>query len=230
MKKIIFLCLLYFILSSCSNCDPTDTDPVLANQSKAITRYDDCNFGIYKGVVINNSGIIEVNINNDLTIAANLILDGTHYTFTTNEKATLNKEIIGLTFNSKVGSFDFNVKENGQNPNITNILIAEHPNCRMLVVKETASKQIECYEGRYTGNDAGVFNFILTTNGPISGFVASKNNLEPMKINGFRKEDSLISGTFNDATFEGILQENNSNGTWKNEKDQAGIWVAKRKL
>ena len=230
MKKIICLSVLLLVLNSCSNCDPTENNIPLATQSKAIAQYDQSNFGIYKGVVINNSGILEVNINNDQTISAQLLLEGNSYTLTTTEKVVLNQEISGLTFSCKAFSFDFNVQEQGENPTITNIIMAEHPNCKMLVLKETASNQIECYEGRYTGTDAGVFNFLHTKNGLIKGLIASKNHLEPVLLNGLKTENTSVSGTFNGATFEGILQENNSNGTWKKEATEIGIWVAKRKL
>ena len=118
MKKLFSLLFIVTFLISCSKDSSSDSTPSLSNTPIAKLEYDSSNFGIYKGIFTGSSGIITINIKNDGSLNATMVLDGTTYTFTTTETVAENQAISSLTFTSGAMSFDFNTDANGDNPNI----------------------------------------------------------------------------------------------------------------
>ena len=87
IKPIITLFIhLSLILNSCTKSDDNQTTPTNLSESPiAKPQFNNSNFGIYKGVFVGSSGIINVNLNNDNTISSTLIINGVTHNFTTNQ-------------------------------------------------------------------------------------------------------------------------------------------------
>ena len=226
IQKIIVI-IGILILHSCSNCDPS-TDGKLPNESIAKTAYNNSNFGIYKGILVGSSGIVLININNNGTTNALLTIDGVQYEFNAIEQVTENKSI-PIRFKNNNDSFDFMVGKNGENPTILNCNLKNYPQVKIQVAKEQSRSPIKCFQGRYTGDDAGIFNFYIDEKGGIYGMAKSKydDNIHP--LNGSLHSQNLITGTIiTDGQFEGSISSIYYEGSWQKSQENSGIWYAKR--
>mgnify|MGYP000851618656 CR=1 FL=1 len=134
MKKIIFLFFIGIVLKSCSN-DDDNSGSSLSNTPQAKAQFDNNNYGIYKGVFVGSSGIVLININNEGSLTATIVIDGVPFVFTTTETVTEGTTITGLTFTSGTSSFDFNVGSNGSVPFVSNHNITGHPNASIDIIK-----------------------------------------------------------------------------------------------
>jgi hypothetical protein len=232
MKKIILsgvLLLLTIYFTSCSKKSETDTPiDTLTQTPTAKAQFDNSNFGIYKGVFVGSSGYIIVDISNSGTTLATLIVNGVVYNFTTSQTVTQGQTTT-LSFVSGTSSFTFTVSANGANPTITNLNINGHPNAAILVVKETSTAIVKCFEGNYIGGDAGIFNAVIYNN-LIKGLAKSNSNViyivsGTVNNNQINATGSVSSG----ATFVGQLSGMNTSGTWTNGASALnGNWTGVR--
>ncbi len=226
IQKIIIL-LGLLILHSCSNCDPS-TDEKLPNESIAKTAYNNSNFGIYKGILVGSSGIVMININNNGTTNALLTIDGVRLEFNAIEQVTEHQST-PIRFANNDNSFDFMVGKNGENPTILNCNFKNYPQVKIQVAKEQSSSPIKCYQGRYTGDDAGIFNFYIDEKGGIYGMAKSKYNDDILTLNGSLYSENSITGTIiADGQFEGTISSNYYEGSWQKSQENSGIWYATR--
>jgi hypothetical protein len=235
MKSIKSICSFFIILSlllnSCSKSDGEVTNENSLSQVPiAKSKFDKSNFGIYKGVFVGSSGTIIVNVNNDNTLSATLIINGITYNFTTNETLQQNKDIT-INFVSGSDSLTFSVSANGDNPTFTNLNIDGHPNAAIIAVKETSTTLIKCYEGTYSGGDHGVFNALIYGN-VIKGLVKSSTILNnPEYTADGTVNNNQINATGNvsiGATFIGTLNGDNFSGTWNYYNYSKGTWTGNR--
>ena len=232
MKSIKSICSFFIILSllfnSCSKSDGEVTNENSLSQVPiAKSKFDKSNFGIYKGVFVGSSGIIIVNVNNDNTLSATLIINGITYNFTTNETLQQNKDIT-INFVSGSDSLTFSVSANGDNPNFTNLKIEGHLNAAINVVKETSTTLIKCYEGTYSGGSGGVFNVLIYGNS-IKGLVENNSTNLIDIAEGEVNNNQIIGDVTSRATFSGTLNGNSFSGTWENAQyNQIGTFTGKR--
>lgn len=221
LSNLIFL--LLFVFSSCSKNDGfISTD--LADTPSAKAEYDNSNFGIYKGVFVGSSGIIYIDINNDNTVSATLIIDGQRINFATSDAVQQNEATI-LNFSDGSDSFTFSVLANGATPAITYLFINGHPNSAILIVKETSSALVKCYEGSYTGSDAGIFNAVIYNNA-FKG-LAKKSDNTTFTVEGSVTDNQITAtGTVSGGNvFTGTLAGNNLSGNWINPlANLSGTW------
>jgi hypothetical protein len=226
IQKIIVI-MGILILHSCSNCDPS-TDEKLPNESTAKTAYNNSNFGIYKGILIGSSGIVMININNNGTTNAILTIDGVRHEFRAIDHVAEHQST-PIRFAKNDNSFDFMVGENGENPTILNCNLKNYPQVKIQVAKEQSSSPIKCYQGRYTGDDAGIFNFYIDEKGGIYGMAKSKYNDDILPLNGSLHSQNLITGTIiAEGEFEGTISSNYYQGSWQKSQENSGIWLANR--
>ena len=226
IQKIIIL-LGLLILHSCSNCDPS-TDEKLPNESIAKTAYNNSNFGIYKGILVGSSGIVMININNNGTTNALLTIDGVRLEFNAIEQVTEHQST-PIRFANNDNSFDFMVGKNGEDPTVLNCNLKNYPQVKIQVAKEQSSSPIKCYQGRYTGDDAGIFNFYIDEKGGIYGMAKSKYNDDILPLNGSLYSENSITGTIiADGQFEGTISSNYFEGSWQKSQENSGIWYANR--
>ncbi len=226
MKKLFLFLILGTLTLSCSSDSSSGNS--ISNTPEAKSQYDNSNFGIYKGVFVGSSGTVHIDINNNGTVVASLVIDGTTFTYTTTETVTLNSAINGLTFTNGSSSFDFSVDATGNSATISNIVISGHPNANIYIVKEFSDALVKCYTGSFSGDDSGVFNLIVS-DGEINGLAKSNSGNESINLQGL-EANNVITGSFSGGTFSGNVSGNNISGTWQNISSESGNWSGTRKL
>ena len=230
IKPIITLfILLSLILNSCTKSDDNQTTPTNLSESPiAKPQFNNSNFGIYKGVFVGSSGIINVNLNNDNTISSTLIINGVTHNFTTNQTIQQGQATL-VNFVNGSNSFSFSVGANGSSPTVSNININGHSDAAIIAAKETSTTIVKCYEGTYSGGETGIFNAITYGN-IMLGLIKSSNN-SIYTANG-TVNNNQISATGNvstGATFIGTLNGYNISGTWINSQfNLNGTWTGVR--
>ncbi len=231
MSKKIFFYLALLSLTAIFSCSKKDNKTVstLAETPIAKAQYDASNYGIYKGVFVGSSGTIIIDISNTSAITATLKIGTTTYNFTTTQTITLNTAST-IAFTSGSNSFTFSVDASGANPTITNLIIAGHPEAILLVVKETSTALVKCFEGTYSGSDAGTFNAVIYNNifkalvksTTTAGFDATADGAV---VSNVISAGSVSTG----ETFTGTLTGNDFSGTWNNSlSGDNGTWNGTR--
>ncbi|MDB5226425.1 MAG: hypothetical protein JWN78_618 [Bacteroidota bacterium] len=224
--KNLFVFILLGVIFTSNSCKKHDTS--FNDIPAAKSTFDNSNYGIYKGVFVGSSGIIIIDVNNGNTISATLKIDGTTYNFTTTQTISQNQSTT-INFTNGNNSFTFTVYANGSNPTITNLDIDGHPNAAILVVKETSTVLVKCFEGSYNGDDDGTFNAVIYGN-IIKAIVRSSYD-DIYYANGTVNNNQIsASGTVNTgAEFHGTLNGNSFSGTWNNtDYDYHGNWSGSR--
>jgi hypothetical protein len=226
MNKLIFL---FFAATAFFSCKKSSdgTDNSLAETPVAKVAFDNSNYGIYKGVFVGSSGIIIVNINNNNTVSATLTVDNVTYNFTTTQTVQQGQATT-VNFTSGVNSFTFTVSANGANPTITNLIVNGHPNAAILVVKETSTSLVKCFEGNYSGTESGIFNAVIY-NAQIKGL--AKSGINTYTVDGTVSNNQINAGgvTSGGSVFVGTVSGNSIAGTWSNTAVGAsGNWSGTR--
>ncbi|MBS1639483.1 MAG: hypothetical protein JST94_06955 [Bacteroidetes bacterium] len=210
---------------TCTTCSQTP-DAVAANDASSK--------GIYKGTIIGSSGTIKFDIaNNNSTITATLIIDGTTVTLTSTVVPTSSGVYIAPftgILNGQPISITFSVNSNGSSPSITTSNIPGHPNSVFSIAKETSSALVRCFEGTYHNagnNEDGTFNILVST--IVKGWVGksrAKGGSSATDINGTYANNILYWGqgtttqiaTVNGDTFEGTFNDGSGNITVKGKR------------
>ena len=221
--KTIFSLLILLLVLSCSNSDSNgDSNQTLSQVPSAKSQYDNSNFGIYKGVFIGSSGTIILDISNSTnSFTATLIIDGVTHNFITNQTIQQNQTTT-INFVEGSNSFTFTVSLNGSNPIITNLIINGHPNAALLVVKETSTVLIKCFEGTYSGTYSGTFNAVIYGN-IIKGIAKATSEVSVVTADGTVNNNQInaAGNTSSGAVFVGNLSGNTFSGTWSRTSDNA---------
>ncbi len=232
MKKIIILLVFSMAFASCSD-DSNDTttpdDNSLSTAPEAKAEFDASNYGVYKGIFVGSTGTVYVNINNNGSVSAKMIIDGTSYNFTTSEAVTNGQVTSGLTFTNGSSSFDFNVLGDGENPLIDNLNISGHANASVQIFKEYSFAHIKCYLGTFSGDSSGIFNLATTSDGYVLGLAVPNDDTNAIYMDG-SIEGTSITGTFEGGSFSGTVSGNTISGTWQNSVPENGSWTGTRKL
>jgi hypothetical protein len=234
MKRNLFrsiLCLLsIYIVFSCSSSDSDSNKPDLAQSPSAKAQFDNSNFGIYKGIFIGSSGTIILDIsNNSSSFTATLIIDGVTHNFITNQTIQQNQTTT-INFVEGTNSFTFTVSANGANPTITNLIINGHPNAAILVVKESSTVLIKCFEGTFSGDSDGIFNAVIYGN-VIKGIARAPSDIDYLIADGTVNNNQInaAGNASNGAVFVGTLNNNTFSGTWTNPGDDSnGTFTGER--
>ncbi|APA00510.1 hypothetical protein [Flavobacterium commune] len=228
MKKLLLSLLACASLLSCSNDDNDDNN--LSNSPTATASYDSKNYGIYKGVFVGSTGTIVINLkNNGTTLSATLVIDGTSYTYTSQDAVTegSNTEI---TFTHNNDYFDFTVNANGTNPTVSNIHISGHPEAAINVGKEESDVQVYCYVGTFIedGITGGTWNLIIYGN-KVTGMVLPNDGQVLPFIVGTISNNTITASIPDTATITGTLNGNTITGNWVSSTG-SGTWKSTRKL
>jgi hypothetical protein len=227
MKQVITIFATVLLFFSCSKSDDK-TDKEFAETPSAKAAYDNSNFGVYKGIFVGSSGFIIIDINNDNTVFATLIVHHVTDTFTTTQTVQQGQPTT-INFISGANSFTFTVAANGTDPVITNLIINGHPNAAILIVKETSTALVKCFEGTYGGRESGIFNALIY-NGQVKGLSQSSAGTSYV-MDGMVANNHINAGgtTSGGSTFVGTMTGNNISGTWSNVAQNAsGTWSGSR--
>jgi hypothetical protein len=234
MKKItsamLLFCVAILTITSCKKKDdnkttPTYTCTTCVTKPDALAANDASSKGIYKGVVIGSSGTIKFDIsNNNSTITATMVIDGTTVQLTSNVTWTNGQSYIAPftgTLNGAAVTINFKVDANGGNPIVTSADIPGHPNATFDLVKETSNALIECFEGTYstTEPETGTFNILLSRTlgkwggeSRKTGSTTSNDASGTIDQNGVMKDDEGHTiGTLSGDNISGSFQNEDNN-------------------
>lgn len=94
---------------------------------------------------------------------------------------------------------------------------------------------IGTWSGTYEGNDKGVWNFVVASDGKITGTMHSEQNEENYTISGRLStsgELTAVIGLPSDGEFRGTLSaDKKGNGTWVNSvptPERSGTWTGEK--
>ena len=229
MKKLLPILFFASLALSCSNDDKNDNDPQLSQTPDAIAAFDNDSNGIYKGVFVGSTGVIEININNDNTVNAELQIDGSSKLYSAGQTIVAGQTISNLTFSNGSDSFDFSVNSDGSSPSVTNVDIDGHIGATIEVVKEHSDALVECFEGGYSDEeDYGIFNIIIS-NGVIKGLAKSEVEDATFLVNG-SMNGSQMQGAYSAGSFSGTREGNSISGGYVSIWDISGSWSGNRSL
>ncbi|MCW3122514.1 MAG: hypothetical protein JWQ38_2006 [Flavipsychrobacter sp.] len=215
---------------ACASCS-TAPDAKAAN--------DNISKGIYKGIIVGSSGTIKFDImNNDTTIKAYMVIDGTSVTLTATVAWASGAAYVSPftgTLNGEAVSITFSVGADGGTPTITAMNIPGHPNASLTISKETSTNLIKCFEGTYkntTSGETGNFDLFLSTSlKKWSAKVKSTGGSKSIQVDGTFDGTKLSydygQGNNGSATLSG---DNIINGVFTTDKPENGTWEAKRTL
>lgn len=170
---------------TCTTC--TDTPDALAAN-------DGSSKGIYKGVVLGSSGTIMFNIaNNGTDITAVMVLDGQTVNLSSSVAWIAGQPYVADftgTLNGAAVTITFSVGLSGGTPTVTSSNIPGHPSATLVVIKETSTNLVECFEGTYSTTlpETGSFNIIVLRTAGLWGGVARITG-------GTAADDDDIDGT-----------------------------------
>lgn len=241
MKLINFVTLLFltvfFLTTGCKKDDKkTDsykcTSCTTTPEAKAAN--DAGGKGIYKGIVIGSTGTIKFDVQNSgSTIKAFLTIDGTAVELTSNITLEGSNSYVAPftgTLNGQQITITFSVGMNGSDPSITSANIPGHPNAQFVLVKETSTALIECYEGTYhtTKPKDGTFNIILSRAVNKWGGIARENGkTEADDVSGKIINNKLVE---DNGTTMATLANDEINGSFNDGNGQTVTIKGKRTL
>jgi len=248
MSKVFLAAAVLFMMFNTSCKKKSDSSPVTCTSCvttpDAKAAYDASSKGVYKGTVVGSSGTIKFDIgNNDSTITATMVIDGTTVVLTASVKWASGVAYVSSftgTLNGSPVSITFSVGVDGTDPTVTAINIPGHPGAVLSVSKETSTNLIMVFEGTYTdvsgGSDKGTFDLFLS------------KGLKVWKVNYKSSVDSSmgeIPGTFDPSnntlnfddghgtTIKGTLASDKIDGTYNGPATsgtKSGTWTCKRTL
>lgn len=223
-----FLIALCILATSCSRNDDDTTNNTLAQTPSAKAQFDSSNYGIYKGVFVGSTGTIIIDLNNTSGISATLVINGVAYNFSTTQTIQQNQNTT-VNFTSGSNSFTFSVSATGGTPTITNVIINGHPFAAIMVVKETSTTLVKCFEGTYSGGDSGIFNAVIYGNS-LKALVKGSDNSNFIAYGTISNNQITASGVVNtDIKFTGTVTDNTLSGSWTNVPySLSGTFTGKR--
>lgn len=234
-KKITVLLAATFIFFSCQKSVYNNTDS--ANTSagpEAKAQYDNTAFGVYKGVMVGSTGIIKMLVNNgDNVVKAYIFIDDvTRDTLTCTTPFTSGQAITNAHFVGRISLMDFSAEANGANPSIVNISIVGHGDVVGVIIHETSTQQVYCYQGTYTGSESGNFDCIKFGSSVIGLAKSSFGDIYQGNGDVVNNSFSIVLGSLSSgSTFGGSFNGDNCSGNWENSTiNYSGSFTGKRTL
>ena len=228
---IFFLITISLFAVSCTKGDSSQPFAKLlfADTSETKPYLDSTNFGVYKGVLAGGKGHLKMYFQNgDTIVNAYLNIDSLSDTLTCLQHFTLGDRINYAIFTGRISSFIFSADTSGQVAKLENIFISGQGNLIGQVAHESTTNRVYCYEGVYSGDEQGNFNFIQYgnkvaavaksyTGETYKGVSIFSGNIFSINMPG------SISAT---GTFEGGIDNVNKDhfsGTWVKSLSSSGI-------
>lgn len=248
MKTLTAILLITLFLSSCGK-DPVPPTPAfsteyqLPDRPEAMAAYDNSNYGIYKGVVINaqdSTATYKFNLYNYSAQPYALLYtgdkvqdslvryqkDNNGYILLPQKADTTRVPLNGPFYYTYFSSYNighslslvgFNVSAFGNGYQMSTQLYGN--STLNAILKEKSNNQVFCYEGSYNGSDSGRIAFVMSTDS-IVAIRASVWSPQFFKL----ATAHVTNGSFtllqpddvsgNTFTFTGTVQNNTCLGTW----------------
>ena len=94
---------------------------------------------------------------------------------------------------------------------------------------ENNSQYEGIWKGTYTGDDSGVWQVVITSNGSLNGTFSSSSADVTIELNGNVDSNGHLEATYEffliNGEFTGDIEGNNASGIWKNNTDELeGTW------
>ena len=232
--KLFLIAPILFLFLSCSSDDSSSVEFATTPETKP--EVDGTSFGVYKGLLMGVEGSVKVVINNGDNMAnAYIYRDGVvKETLTTTATFTVGEAISNAHFSNANVSFDFSVEADGSNPVMENVVVN---NARVAVVdgyliRETSDVQVYCYEGRFSGDDSGIFKCMI--NGTqLVGYVLNSDD-ETYSASAIVTDNSfsaVFGSVSSGANFQGSFTLYACGGDWYNlETGESGTFRGPRTL
>lgn len=100
---------------------------------------------------------------------------------------------------------------------------------------ETISDYIGTWSGTYEGNDTGLWNLVVASDGKVTGTMHSETNNENYNISGYLNSSGQLTADLGlpaDGQFTGTLNtDEKGNGNWTNnvpEPARSGSWTGEK--
>lgn len=165
MKEKLLSLLLFIVVVSfvqCSKKGSGGNNPWQDSIPTAEVKYDNSNFGVYRGVFVGSKGFVTVGLNNNGTLHAQVKVDGQGYDLGTSQNVELNKPV-SINFANSVMSFTFSCDADGSNPVVSNIVFAGHPKAQVVMLKALSNRMVDLWQCTYkenaAGGETGIFMF-----------------------------------------------------------------------
>lgn len=215
---------------TCTTC--TDTPDALAAN-------DGSSKGIYKGVVLGSSGTIMFNIaNNGTDITAVMVLDGQTVNLSSSVAWIAGQPYVADftgTLNGAAVTITFSVGLSGGTPTVTSSNIPGHPSATLVVIKETSTNLVECFEGTYSTTlpETGSFNIIVLRTAGLWGGVAritGGTSADDDDIDGTISNNQLSSQMGAGTVVVGTLNGDQLNGSFVDSNNSTVTVTGRRTL
>lgn len=221
MKKFMVLSLFVLSFYACKkSADGLNADD-FPSAPEAKPAYDNTSFGVYKGVFLGTPGSFQLNIKNgdDLVEGYVYINNTVVDTMKTTYAFVAGEAIDDAHFAGRTYSFDFSTDANGNNTTITSVNVIGISNPQAFAIHELSYSQVLCFEGRFSGNDRGIFK-CMAMNALIKGYAVSEISGETYQASGPVTNNSfnMVFGTVSSgATFSGQFTTIACAGNWQND-------------
>lgn len=233
MKRIFYVLISGLILMSPVSCKKDDPAPAatLPDAPEAMASEDAKSGGVYKGVLIGSTGTFKMTLQNGVKEVA-LVIDGVKKTLTTADLGswTSGQEISNATFSGDGWSVVVSILADGSDGSIT-FTIPGHSNIEAYITKEKSTALVKGYEGTFSGNASGTFNFLEYNNG-VYGIARESSSSSAEYFYG-QKIGNNVTLTFTNSSVAatGTIDGTNCSGTWADTSSgDSGTWTGKRTL
>ncbi len=222
MGKLIAICSLISVvfMAGCGSSGGNYTCEACTSVPDAKPADDGQSTGVYKGVLVGDdiTGTIFATIETDESAGGCKIVVNGEIMENSDFSAGPLGDGAEYTFSSDRFEFDLEVDSTGNVEN-SNLLLDDKP-IVVIITKETSDHLVECFEGTWSGEYSGVWNFLVTDNriegrydGDSSGnFVGTfSGNEANINTSG---GSSLASGTRRDDKVSGGWDYSGVSGNW----------------
>jgi hypothetical protein len=234
MKKVIYFVLAGIVLLgpvSCKKDDPAPATPApsLPTAPEAKAEHDTKSGGIYKGTFANAnaSGTIKVVLQDGKTEVV-IVYNGVSRTLTTTDLASWasGDAITDAIFTATDWQVLFVADADGTNFAF-GLNLAGASDFEGVIFKEVSTAQVRVYEGSFTGDSSGKWNFGTQSNFLVGVYSGSSSGSFEGTITG--TDIAIDSGTGLTATGTFTNENSSCSGTWSSSGD-TGTWTGTRKL
>lgn len=209
-QKIMLIFISCWVLS-CSQDKITNEDESEIVSVTDVSKYDNSNLGVYKGVFTtldaNNRGEITIMFNENSLATAQLDLsDGQSIALKSKSLVASGSAVTDLEFASESSlnkvTFNFSVEKDGTNPGILNVKF-NGKDSDILVGKDTSNRPIRPITGTYDCTNCSTI---------YPGFSNSPKTFNILRINGGNNRSFATQITYNGRVFNSSEANNIQNG------------------
>jgi len=233
MKRIIYVIISGLILMGPVSCKKDDPAPsvTLPSTPEALAEHDTKSGGIYKATFATSSqsGHLKIVLQGGKK-EIQVTFGGSSRTLTTTglDSWTSGQDIIGVAFASGDWTMTITIVADGSSFDVNSINLGGVTSVNGALSKETSTALIKVYEGTYSGDDSGKWNFILQ-NGLINGLYAGGSGSD--NFSGSVSGTTIAIATGGTVTASGTMSAdgNTTSGNWTGSST-SGTWSGSRTL